>query len=176
MTGADEIALGRFLETLALVAREGQHLIYSWHRVFDQPVDVEWVRGLETDPERAERLEAFVSRFARMQDTIAQKLLPRWLAALAETPASVIDNLNRAERLGVLESTDRWLEARRLRNRLVHEYMESAETFASDLVLAKDHAGLLVDCYNRMRAFAAERMNIDEAQLPDRLSLNDGQE
>ncbi len=52
-------------------------------------------------PELAKRLEAFVSRCGRMQDTIADKLLPRWLLAMAETPGSQIAVLNRAERLGV---------------------------------------------------------------------------
>lgn len=112
----------RFLTTLRIVQREGEHLRYSWHRLFDQTIDTEWVVSLDRDPERAERLEAFVSRFGRLQDTIATKLLPRWLMALAEEPGSQIETLNRAERLGVLESADRWLEARQLRNRLIHEY------------------------------------------------------
>ena len=45
----------------------------------------DWVRGLASAPELAEQLEAFVSRFGRMQDTIADKLIPRWLMGLAET-------------------------------------------------------------------------------------------
>jgi hypothetical protein len=56
-----------------------------------------------------------------MQDTIAHKLLPRWLEALVESPGSQIEMLNRAERLGAIESTENWLMARKLRNRLIHE-------------------------------------------------------
>lgn len=93
-------------------------------RLGDQPIDVDWVRGLEQAPELAERLEAFTSRYGRMQDTIAEKLLPRWLHALAERAGSQIETLNRAERLGVIASVERWLEGRKLRNRLVHAYME----------------------------------------------------
>lgn len=70
-----------------------------------------------------------MSRFGRMQDTIADKLFPRWLLALAETPGSQIETLNRAERLGILNSTERWLEMRNLRNRLVHEYMTDSAKF-----------------------------------------------
>lgn len=84
---------------------------------------VEWVSNLEQNPLCAEQLEAYMSRFGRMQDTMADKLLPRWLLALAEAPGSQIETLNRAERLGVLSSTEKWLQARNLRNRLVHEYM-----------------------------------------------------
>lgn len=134
------LPVGRFLQTLEIVAREGKHLSYSWHSLFSQTIDAEWVRNLEHAPEIAERLEAFVSRFGRMQDTVADKLLPRWLLALAEKPGSQIETLNRAERLGILTSTERWLEARNLRNRLVHEYeyMTDPERFAEDMNLAKE--------------------------------------
>ena len=76
---------------------------------------------MENNPEIVESLEAFVSRFGRMQDTIADKLLPRWLLILAETPGSQIETLNRAERLDVPSNVENWLAARKLRNKLVHE-------------------------------------------------------
>jgi len=156
----------RFLHTLQVVAREGRHLRYSWGRLFSQTIDADWVGRLEAEPELAERLEAFVSRFGRMQDTISGKLLPRWLLALAETPGSQIEVLNRAERLGVVSSTERWLAARQLRNRLIHEYMTDTHTFADDLLLARDYAPDLIDTYNRVRKFAIERMGIGEGDLP----------
>jgi len=161
----------RFLQTLDIVSREGNHLAYSWGRLYSQPIDAAWVRSLENNPELAERLEAFVSRFGRMQDTIAGKLLPRWLIVLAETPGSQIETLKRAERLGVVENVEHWLEARKLRNRLVYEYMERPEAFAEDLQLAKEYCFLLVDSFNRLREFAATRMEIGESVLPKNLEL-----
>jgi len=155
----------RFLQTLDIVSREGNHLAYSWGRLYSQPIDAAWAHKLEANPEIAERLEAFVSRFGRMQDTIADKLLPRWLMALAETPGSQIETLNRAEKLGVVEDVERWLEARKLRNRLAHEYMENEETFAEDVSLAKEYSLLLVTSFNRLREFAVTRMEINEATL-----------
>lgn len=163
----------RFLTTLRIVQREGEHLRYSWHRLFDQTIDAEWVVSLDRDPERAERLEAFVSRFGRMQDTIATKLLPRWLMALAEEPGSQIETLNRAERLGVLESADRWLEARQLRNRLIHEYMESPEDFAANLQLARELSLMVLATYNRTREDAVTRLGIPASELPEPLTLPD---
>ena len=119
----------------------------------------------------AERLEAFVSRFGRMQDTIAARLLPRWLTALAETPGSQIETLNRAERLNVVESVEDWLTARQLRNRLVHEYMEKPDAFAEDLMLAREYTGLLLGTFNNLRDFAAHRMGVDDTRLPPQLTL-----
>ena len=43
----------RFLDTLGLVRHEGKHLAYSLTRVFSQPVNGAWVRGLEQRPEQA---------------------------------------------------------------------------------------------------------------------------
>jgi hypothetical protein len=166
VTHHEMLPIRRFLQTMDVVRREGEHLAYSRRRVFGQPVDAQWVRELEAAPELAERLEAFVSRFGRMQDTIADKLLPRWLQALAESPGSQIENLNRAERLGVIESVERWLEARKLRNRLVHEYMENPNSFAEDLMLAHEYTDLLIDAFNRVRVFASTRMGLAEGDLP----------
>ena len=73
------------------------------------------------DIDLAERVDAFVARFGRLQDTAADKLLPELLRQLAEPVRSAVENLDRAEKLGLIEAADRWLEARRLRNRMVHE-------------------------------------------------------
>lgn len=159
----------RFLQTLEIVQREGRHLAFSWGRLFGRPIDAAWVRALDDRPEEAERLEAFVSRFGRMQDTIGDKLLPRWLLALAESPGSQIETLNRAERLGVLGSAEAWLEARNLRNGLVHEYQENPGEFAEKLTLAKQYVGILFDTYNGVREFAATRMDLPQDGLPEPL-------
>ena len=139
--------------------------------MFVQAIDVEWVGRLERNPGCAEQLEAFVSRFGRMQDTMAAKLFPRWLLALAETPGSQIETLNRAERLGVLTSTERWLEARNLRHRLVHEYMTDPAMFVEDLVLAKEYSVMLIETFNRVRQDVMTRMGHAKERLPEKLTL-----
>lgn len=132
----------RFLQTLEIVAREGKHLSYSWHSLFSQTIDAEWVRNLEHAPEIAER------------------------------PGSQIETLNRAERLGIVTSTERWLEARNLRNRLVHEYITDPERFAEDLNLAKEYSPMLLDVFNRSRQDAMTRMGLEEENLPESLPVN----
>jgi len=161
----------RFLQTLEIVAKEGGHLAYSWNSLFSQSIDVGWVARLEHTPACAEQLEAFVSRFGRMQDTMADKLFPRWLLALAEVPGSQIETLNRAERLGVLTSTERWLEIRNLRNRLVHEYMTDPARFAEDLALAKEYSLKLIETFNRLRQDAMTRMGYTKESLPEEIPL-----
>jgi len=138
---------------------------------FRPPIDASWITALAQEAEVAERMDAFVSRFGRMQDTIADKLLPRWLQALAERLGSQIDTLNRAEQLEVVVNVNSWLEARKLRNRLVHEYMEDPEEFAEGLNLAGRYSLMLIDTYNRVRDFALHRMALGETTLPASLEL-----
>lgn len=163
----------RFLRTLDVVRREGEHLAYSWRGLHSETVDAAWIRSLAEAPERAERLDAYVSRFGRMQDIMADKLLPQWLDALAERPGSQIDNLNRAERLGVVSSVQEWLEARKLCNRLVHEYQEDPVAFADSLKLARGYALMFMATYNKFREYALQRMGLDQVALPPRLELPD---
>ncbi|MEK8088976.1 hypothetical protein [Thermithiobacillus plumbiphilus] len=85
-----------------VVRKECQHLASTDQRLFAEPFTLERAQQLETNPDLAERVEAFVSRFARLQDTLGDKLLPVLLTALGETPGAAIDNLDRAERLGLL--------------------------------------------------------------------------
>jgi len=56
-----------------------------------------------------------------LQDTIGDKLLPAWLDILNEKTKVSIGNFDKAEKIGVLSSVDRWLELRQLRNQMVHE-------------------------------------------------------
>ncbi|TFH86588.1 hypothetical protein EQG41_11595 [Billgrantia azerbaijanica] len=171
-----QLPVDRFLWTLDIVRREGYHLRYSWNTLFEShdALDSDWVASLDQCPEDAIRLEAFVSRYGRMQDTIADKLIPRWLQSLAEHTGSQIENLNRAERLGVLESTEAWLAARKLRNQLIHEYMQDPSAFADALQAAKAASLMLMATYNRVRDFADTRMSL-EAELPEVLALPDQQ-
>jgi hypothetical protein len=101
----------------------------------------------------------------RVLDTPADKLLPRRLLPLAARPGSLIEVLNRAERLGVVEDVTKWLEAWQLRNRLIHEYMTDSEAFAEDLRLAEAYREMLTDTYRRVRQDAHTRMMIPEGQL-----------
>ena len=172
MTEKRLLSLERFLYTLNIVHREGQHLAYSWKHLYSQDIDSRWVDELQMAPQKAEQMEAYISRFGRMQDTIAGKLLPRWLISLEEIPGSQIEILNRAERLGVVGDVDHWLEARHLRNHLVHEYMEDAIQFAKALNLAKEYTVLLIETYNKIRDFAESRMeDVEKDDLPEILDF-----
>ncbi len=107
-----------------VVRKECQHLTTTDQRLFEGLFTLEQATRLEEDPDLAERVEAFVGRFGRLQDTVGDKLLPLLIAALGEKSSAAIDNLDRAERLGLLKSADEWMTMRNLRNQMIHEYVE----------------------------------------------------
>jgi hypothetical protein len=148
----------RFLSLLEIVRREGDLLLKTDSRLFKVNLDAAWVKRLENEDDCAERLDAFVSRFGRMQDTLGDKLIPSLLRSLAEKPSSALDNLNRAEKLGLLTSVIKWLDVRNLRNKLIHEYMADAEEFAMALNQAHAAVALLIATYNAINLYAHSRI------------------
>ncbi|WP_440995017.1 hypothetical protein [Arhodomonas sp. SL1] len=131
----------RFLARV--VQREQQHLLSTDQRVFAQPFTAARARGLAENVDEAERVEAFVSRFGRLQDTLGDKLLPVFLNALGERTGAVIDNLDRAEKLGYIPSSDDWLALRKLRSQMVHEYIEDPTTLADALQAGHEYVPTL---------------------------------
>jgi hypothetical protein len=149
-------SLASRLEFLARVTdKECRHLLDTDGRLFGHLFTIEEAQKIESDPILAERLDAFVSRFGRLQDTVGDKLLPTVLSALAETPGPAIDNLDKAEKFGLIESADVWMEMRRLRNQMVHEYIEDLAVLSSALRSGHDFVPTLV---------AAARRCVMEAQ------------
>ena len=72
----------RFLADTVLA--ESEHLQTTDGRLFGVPMTPERAAGLRTDIDLAEPTDAFVAHFGRLQDTVADKLLPALLDGLAE--------------------------------------------------------------------------------------------
>ena len=126
----DALRLAYLIETVEL---EAKHLLETDSRLFALPFDSQRAEGLRASIDESERTDAFVARFGRLQDTVADKLLPEFLRCLAEPVGAAIDNLDRVEKLGLLGSADDWLASRKLRNRMVHTYVRDATELAAAL-------------------------------------------
>ena len=138
------------LEFLSRVTeKECQHLLDTDRRLFGNLFTLEVAQSIAADPILAERLDAFVSRFGRLQHTVGDKLLPPLLSALAESPGPAIDNLDKAEKFGFIQSADGWMEKRRLRNQMVHEYIEDLAVLCSALRSGHEFVAVLVTAARR---------------------------
>ena len=126
--------LEKRLDFLAKVIRkEIFHLKATDQSLFEQPITTVALESLEGDLRFSEQIDAFVTRFNRLQDTLGDKMLPPLLAFNAENIGTMIDNLDKAERFGWINSTDQWLEIRKLRNQMVHEYIEDLDILSDAL-------------------------------------------
>lgn len=140
-----------------VVRKECRHLVTTDQRLFGSEFSLQQATRLEEDLDLAERVEAFVGRFGRLQDTLGDKLLPLLLSALGESISSVIDNLDRAERLGIIKSADEWMAMRSLRNQMIHEYVEDPVILHSALQSGHDFVSVLVAASDRMCAEVMRR-------------------
>ena len=112
-------------------------------------------------------LAAFSARFARLQDTAGDKLLTTLLNCLGEPVGSALDNLDIAVRLGLLAATsDDWIAARSLRNRIVHEYIRAPEVLAQAVNEAHATLPMLMSFGQACSAYASTRGLVASAAAP----------
>ncbi len=70
---------------------------------------------------------------------------------MEERVGAVLENLDRAERLGLIDGADDWLAVRKLRNLMVHEYLDRAETLHMALYAAHAQVGMLAKTVERFK-------------------------
>ena len=140
LTQGDRERLSGLLKT---AQAELLHLQQTDQRLFGRPFSAEGLVIQLEDIDFSERVDAFVARFGRLQDLLGDKLLPAWLKAMQEGVGAALENLDRAERLGLIDGADDWLAVRKLRNLMVHEYIDRAETLHAALYAAHAHVDML---------------------------------
>jgi len=128
-----------------VIKKEVKHLETTDARLFMTPFTLAKAKSLESDIQLAEQVDAFVTRFGRLQDTLGDKFLPLLLNFLAEKPSSMIDNLDRAEKLQLIASVDEWIAMRNLRNQMAHEYIDDLNILVSALETAHRFVPTLID-------------------------------
>ncbi len=133
----------RIHRILALCRKDAAGLERVIARLFSTPATSDRLAALDTDEDLTERVDAFAARFGRLQDALSDKLLPAYFDLVEESPRPVVEMLDRAERLGLVSSADEFIEARKLRNRLVHEYVENRDELAANLNAARKASTLL---------------------------------
>jgi hypothetical protein len=76
------------------------------------------------DDEAVNFIDQYIFRFSKLQDIIGGRMFPLTLEALAEPVAGkpFIDILNRLEKLEVIDSALSWIQLRKIRNDVTHEY------------------------------------------------------
>lgn len=142
------------IDRLSFLARviegESNNLQATDARLFAAPFTTKTVKRLGEDQELSERVDAFVARFSRLQDTLGDKLLPELLEALGEERAILIDRLDMAEKLGWIRSSEQWMAIRQLRNQMIHEYIEDPAVLTAALQTGHSYVKELTNTAEKM--------------------------
>lgn len=80
----------------------------------------------QLDDEGQEKFETLTARFSRMSDILIQKVFRLVDELDLESPGTVRDRINRAEKKELIESASEFVVIRELRNAIAHEYEEQA--------------------------------------------------
>ncbi len=90
-------------------------------------------------------LDQFIFRFSKLQDIMGSRLFPSILELLAEPVAekAFIDILNRLEKLEIIESALQWIELRKIRNDISHEYPASLTERIEGINILFDNMNIL---------------------------------
>ena len=104
------------------------------------------------DVEKLKTIDSFILRFVKIQDRMGEKLFPALLETLGEYKSnmSLIDVLHRLEKLELINSSDEWIDYRKLRNSLTHEYPNNRKEIAEIIKLAVDVYKTMREIYSHM--------------------------
>ena len=92
------------------------------------PLDAKKYQQLSDD--EIEHIDQFLFRFAKLQDAIGEKLFVLILEFLQEENVRArpfIDTLNRLEQMSLLDDKNVWLELRKIRNNIAHQYEDEPQ-------------------------------------------------
>ena len=107
------------------------------------------------DVEERDRFESLTSKFARLSDLIIKQSIKTIdILDLEEAPETVRDAINRAEKKGIISSAANFIEIRKLRNRISHEYAESDADIDGIYVTVLNHLDELFDWVERTVRYA----------------------
>lgn len=155
-----------FLKAMYASNRELRYWLTTRSRLTEViPVTAEWVAALEKQPEWADIVQSFTSRFGRLQDIISKQLFKTLILLEGSEAGSLIDILNMMEKQGILADVLVWQRLRKLRNELAHEYLDDYQRMAEAINATYDAAALVEQIVLNCREYAINRLHIPADQI-----------
>jgi len=104
------------------------------------------------DTEKIKTIDSFIYRFTKVQDRMGEKFFSLVLSELHEYKRSMalVDVLHRLEKLELIDSSDIWIEYRKLRNTLTHEYPDNEDEIIEAINLSIEAYSDMKRIYNKI--------------------------
>lgn len=102
------------------------------------------------DFEKIKTIDTFIYRFIKLQDLMGEKLFKQYLDDIGEYKdnMSLLDILDKLEKFNIIESASLWMEYRKLRNQLTHEYPDNEEDVINGIIIALEVFDKIEDILN----------------------------
>jgi hypothetical protein len=141
---------------------EKYSLLRNNHHPFFHILQNNMLEKLE-DFETIKTIDAFVYRFLKLQDYMGQKLFKNFLTSLGEDcdNLSFLDILDKLEKLNIIPSTDEWIQIRKLRNKLTHEYPDNISLVKDEIILAIEKIRNFEEVLRSISSYVKDRKLLD---------------
>ncbi len=108
---------------------------------------------IELDKDSVQALDQYIFRFSKLQDTMGDKVFKLIFSFYNDTTEAVpfLDLLNRLEKLGYLDSAKEWVNLRKIRNDIAHQYddePEEASQAINNIVIQKE---IIIRIYENLK-------------------------
>lgn len=157
----DSILENKLKETFESCDTHVKRMIFAKSKIIAHlPVSIENYYSLMD--EHISFMDQFVYRFSKLQDVMGSRLFPFLLNAFAETTddKAFIDILNRLERFEIINSTQTWLQLRKIRNDIAHEYPSSLLERLAGINILFDELETFQAILENCRRILLEKVNI----------------
>jgi len=114
---------------------------------------------IDLNDDEVEHIDQFLFRFAKLQDSVGQKLFKTILLYLNEEIEGkpFIDILNLMEKLHLLDSANEWRELRDDRNELAHNYEDEPEEMSITINKLYRKKDTLIHIYQNIKTIYENR-------------------
>jgi hypothetical protein len=107
----------------------------------------------EYNEEEKDRLESLSSKFARLTDLILKQVIKTIVKLdLEDPPETMRDTINLAEKKGLISAALKFIEIRKVRNKIAHEYVEEDDLLSIYQFILVE-TPLLFDSIDRIEAY-----------------------
>lgn len=115
--------------------------------------------GIFDDFEKIKTIDTFIYRFIKLQDMMGDKLFRIFLDEIGEYKdnMSLLDVLDKLEKLELINDAAEWMEYRKLRNKLTHEYPNNEQDILDGITLALNAFGEMDSIFNRIIAYKIQK-------------------
>ena len=109
-------------------------------------------------------IDQLILRYLKLQDLMGQKLFMLSLLILEEdyTDRPFLDIINRLEQLNIIDSAEKWIALREVRNLITHDYPHMTDELVDGLNQLSLKAIELSEQYEKVRNYITGRLLIDQ--------------